>query len=36
LREWVEDPASTPDALDAITQADETAWAEDRKPYLLY
>jgi uncharacterized protein YbbC (DUF1343 family) len=36
LREWVDNPASTPDELDAMTLPDEEAWATARKPYLLY
>lgn len=36
LREWVDDPASTPDDLDALTTPDEQAWIEARKPFLLY
>ncbi len=36
LREWVDDPVSTPDQLDALTLADELAWTEEREPYLLY
>ncbi|MDB5429556.1 MAG: hypothetical protein JWP35_672 [Caulobacter sp.] len=36
LREWVDDPASTPGDLDALTAPDEAAWIEARKPYLLY
>ena len=36
LREWVDDPSSTPDGLDAIAGADEAAWTNARKPYLLY
>ncbi|HEX8661420.1 MAG TPA: DUF1343 domain-containing protein, partial [Brevundimonas sp.] len=36
LREWVDDPASTPADLEALTGPDEAAWAELRKPYLLY
>jgi uncharacterized protein YbbC (DUF1343 family) len=36
LREWVDDRAATPGDLDALTVVDETAWAELRKPYLLY
>ncbi len=36
LREWVDDPASTADGLDAITTPDELAWVEERKPFLLY
>ena len=36
LREWVDNPGSTADDLDAVTVPDEAAWAEERKPYLLY
>lgn len=36
LREWVDNPASTPDDLDAIATPDEQAWLETRKPFLLY
>ncbi|WP_304187941.1 DUF1343 domain-containing protein [Phenylobacterium aquaticum] len=36
LREWVDDPASTPADLDAITVPDEQAWLEARRPYLIY
>ena len=36
LREWVDDPAATPDDLDALTLPDETAWRESRHPFLLY
>jgi uncharacterized protein YbbC (DUF1343 family) len=36
LREWVDNPASTPDELDAMTLPDEEAWATARKSYLLY
>ncbi len=36
LREWVDNPASAPDDLDAIATPDERAWAETRKPFLLY
>ncbi|HEY1225280.1 MAG TPA: DUF1343 domain-containing protein [Brevundimonas sp.] len=36
LREWVDDPASTADDLDALTTPDEQAWVEARKPFLLY
>jgi uncharacterized protein YbbC (DUF1343 family) len=36
LREWVDNPASTPADLEAITCPDEAAWVEARKPYLLY
>jgi uncharacterized protein YbbC (DUF1343 family) len=36
LREWVDDPNAEPGDLDTITQSDEEAWAEERRPYLLY
>lgn len=36
LRQWVDDPASTPDDLDALTRPDEQAWLETRRPFLLY
>jgi uncharacterized protein YbbC (DUF1343 family) len=36
LREWVDDPASAPGDLDALTLPDEQAWAEERRPYLIY
>ena len=36
LREWVDDPAATPDDLDALTIPDEQAWEAERRPYLLY
>ncbi|MEA1013512.1 DUF1343 domain-containing protein [Sphingosinicella sp. LY1275] len=36
LREWVEDAAATAADLDALTVPDEQAWAEERRPYLLY
>lgn len=36
LREWVDNPGATPADLDAITRADETAWAVEREPHLLY
>ena len=36
LREWVDDPAAEPADLDALTRPDEGAWAEERRPYLLY
>lgn len=36
LREWVDDPAATPAALDALTLADERAWVTSRQPYLRY
>jgi uncharacterized protein YbbC (DUF1343 family) len=36
LREWVDDPAATPDDLDALAQPDEEAWLAERAPFLLY
>jgi len=36
LREWVDAAGSTAADLDAITLPDEAAWAEERRPYLLY
>jgi len=36
LREWVDDPAATPLDLDALTIPDEEAWADTRRPHLLY
>ncbi|PXA96728.1 DUF1343 domain-containing protein [Nostoc sp. 3335mG] len=36
LREWVDDPASQPRDLDALTVPDETAWETERAAYLLY
>jgi uncharacterized protein YbbC (DUF1343 family) len=36
LREWVNDRAAVAADLDAITLPDEAAWAQERKPYLLY
>jgi uncharacterized protein YbbC (DUF1343 family) len=36
LREWVDDAASAAGDLDAITLPDEAAWAETRRPFLLY
>jgi len=36
LREWVEDPASGPDDLDALALADEAAWVQTVRGYLLY
>jgi uncharacterized protein YbbC (DUF1343 family) len=35
LREWVDGGAS-PEALDALAGADEAAWEEIRRPFLLY
>jgi uncharacterized protein YbbC (DUF1343 family) len=36
LREWVDDMAAVPGALDALTLPDERAWIEERRPYLRY
>ena len=36
LREWVDAAASTPVDLDDAARTDEAAWAEERRPYLLY
>jgi uncharacterized protein YbbC (DUF1343 family) len=36
LREWVDDEGSEPGDLDKLAIADEQAWAETRRPFLLY
>ncbi|RIA36710.1 uncharacterized protein YbbC (DUF1343 family) [Hephaestia caeni] len=36
LREWVDDEAAEPGDLDGAATADEAAWAETRRPFLLY
>ena len=36
LREWVDDPASTAEHLDALALPDEAAWRETRRPFLIY
>ena len=36
LREWVDDDNAEPGDLDKLASLDEVAWAEERKPYLLY
>jgi uncharacterized protein YbbC (DUF1343 family) len=36
LREWVDNPKSTPADLDAITIPDEKSWESGRRPFLLY
>ncbi|HEX3431810.1 MAG TPA: DUF1343 domain-containing protein [Rhizomicrobium sp.] len=36
LREWIDDPAAAPHDLDSLAAADEQAWLEERKPFLLY
>ena len=36
LRQWVDDPESTPGDLEAITAADETAWIAESHSVMLY
>ncbi|MDP9423617.1 MAG: DUF1343 domain-containing protein [Pseudomonadota bacterium] len=36
LREWVDNDNGEPGDLDQMAALDEEAWAEERKPYLLY
>ena len=36
LREWVDDEGAAPGDLDALTQPEERAWEEARRPFLLY
>ncbi len=36
LREWVDDDAAMPTDLDRVTRADELAWANARREFLLY
>lgn len=36
LREWVDNPAAGPDALDALASADEAAWVQMVRGCLLY
>ncbi|MBU1666492.1 MAG: DUF1343 domain-containing protein, partial [Gammaproteobacteria bacterium] len=36
LRHWVDDPATTPDDLDALASVDEAAWREETAGLLLY
>jgi len=36
LREWVDDPSSMPEQLDALTTADEAAWQVASAEFLLY
>lgn len=36
LREWVDDPAASPEDLDALTLKDEQAWEAERQPHLRY
>jgi uncharacterized protein YbbC (DUF1343 family) len=36
LREWVDDPAATPERLDALARRDEQDWQETMAGFLLY
>ena len=36
LREWVDDPSTTPADFDALAIPDETAWADERRGFLRY
>ena len=36
LRAWVDDPAATPQDLEALATADEAAWREEREDLLIY
>ncbi|MCC7330914.1 MAG: DUF1343 domain-containing protein [Gammaproteobacteria bacterium] len=36
LRQWVDDPQATPGDLDALARRDESAWAAERREFLLY
>ena len=36
LREWVDDPAAEAADLDLPAGRDETAWADERRRFLLY
>ncbi len=36
LRDWVDDPSTTPADLDHLALADEASWREERAQYLLY
>ncbi|MBN1479686.1 DUF1343 domain-containing protein [candidate division KSB1 bacterium] len=36
LREWVDDPRSTPDDLEERLEVDEKAWLDYREPFILY
>ena len=36
LREWVDDAQATPADLDALARADEAAWENTRRDFLLY
>ena len=36
LRRWVDDPAAAADDLEALSSADEAAWQDARRPFLIY
>ncbi|MDR2366236.1 MAG: DUF1343 domain-containing protein, partial [Zoogloeaceae bacterium] len=36
LRAWVDDPTAAPEDLEALAVADEHAWREERRAFLLY
>ena len=36
LRQWVDDPEATPDDLEDLAGADETAWIAERQAVMLY
>ena len=36
LREWADDDQAEPGDLDGLAEADELAWADERRSYLLY
>jgi uncharacterized protein YbbC (DUF1343 family) len=36
LRQWVDDPAATPEDLDALAGLDEAAWSAERQAVMLY
>ena len=36
LREWVDDPNAVPGDLDSLTNPDESAWEDARRPFLVY
>ena len=36
LRQWVDDPAAQPADLEVLAAADESAWRQERSPFLLY
>ena len=36
LREWVDDPNAVPGDLDSLTNPDEIAWEDARRPFLVY